>query len=276
MRKDKVEQVTPEALLDRMEKELSKLALSRAGKTGYQEEIGVIRAAIGELNGNIEKIVENPDAEVVFFRDHWPRFYSQLFYFQLLQAFEAVRRGLPKEMIAVLISREESLVADYFRQQREFWLSYLGGSGGLDHTFKRMYSRDNWAEQLSLVIDPDRATISSYKVAACLAYERYLLFLEAVKGGVETRSTHRRFEWRETKTAAVQLIKAQAEARSIYINGVPATAAQLRAEWEQRFGEELNDFDNLLYASAETKKDLAPYLTKLINALKRRRERLQK
>lgn len=276
MRKDKEERDTLEAMLDRMEKELNKLAQSRAGKVGYREEIKVIRAAIGELNGAIEKVVDAPDTEVVIFRDHWPKCYSQLFYYQLLQAFEAERRGLPKELIAVLISREESLVADYFRQHREFWLGYLGGSGSLDHTFKRAYNRNNWADQLSLVIDPDRATIASYKVAVCLAYERYLVFLEAAKGEPKTKGWHGRFEWKETKTAAVQLIKAQAEAGSIYINGVPATATQLQAEWEERFGVELKDFDNLLYASGATKKDVATYLTKLINALMGRRERLQK
>jgi hypothetical protein len=276
MRKDKVSQVTPEALLDRMEKELSKFAENRKGKKGYGEEIGVIRAAIGELNGAIDKIVEKPEAEVVFFRDHWPQFYSQLFHYQLLQTFEFERRGLPKELVAVLISREEGLVADYFRQHREFWLSYLAGSGSLDHTFKRAYSRNNWADQLSLIIDPDRATISSFKVAACLAYERYLLFLEAAKGEQQSRGGRGKFEWKETKTAAVQLIKAQAEAKSIYIDGVPATATQLQADWEEKFGEELKDFDNLLYASSAAKKYVASYLTKLIRALKGRRQRLQK
>ena len=276
MRKDKMESDTLEAMLDRMEKELSKLAESREAKKGYREEIGVIRAAIGELNGAIEKIEEAPDTELVIFRDHWPKVYAQLFYYQLLQAFESERRGLPKEMIPVLISREESLVADYFQTHREFWLGYLGGSGSMDHTFKRGYSRNNWADQLSLVIDPDRTTISSYKVAACLAYERYLVFLEAAKGRSEIRCARGRLDWKETKTAAVQLIKAQAEAGSIYINGVPATATQLQADWEERFGEELKDFDNLLYASGGTKKDVAPYLTKLINALMGRRERLQK
>jgi hypothetical protein len=72
------------------------------------------------------------------------------------------------------------------------------------------------------------------------------------------------------------LIKAQAEAGSIFIDGVPATATQLQADWEERFGVELKDFNKILYESDTTKKDPAPYFTKLTNALTGRRERLQK
>jgi hypothetical protein len=85
------------------------------------------------------------------------------------------------------------------------------------------------------------------------------------------------FEWKETRSAAVEWIKAMAEAGSVYVNGQPATAGQLRADFEERFGLELKGFDNLLYATDGRKnEETAYYLTKLLSALKGRKERLRK
>jgi hypothetical protein len=48
-----------------------------------------------------------------------------------------------------------------------------------------------------------------------------------------------RYEWKESNSAAVELIKSQVEAESIYINGKPATAAQLKADFEEKYNEDL-------------------------------------
>ena len=105
---------------------------------------------------------------------------------------------------------------------------------------------------------------------AMAAYERRL------REGRGTASLPDRWEWKETRSAAVDLIKAMAEAGSIHINGVPATARQLRTSFERRFHLELKDFDNLLYASDTRKIDETLYFTKLVNALKGRKEQLGK
>jgi hypothetical protein len=147
--------------------------------------------------------------------------------------------------------------------------------GGLEGQFSRAYSRNLWTDPLWAVIDHERATIASTRVAWCLGYEQYLIFLV---GAAETATGRqwRQWEWVETKTAAVQLIKALAETGSIFIDGIPATAGQIRAGWETRFGLDLKDFEKLLYAIGDTKKDEAAFLTKLKDALLGRKRRLGK
>ena len=85
-----------------------------------------------------------------------------------------------------------------------------------------------------------------------------------------------RYEWKETRTAAVEWIKSMAEAGSIHVNGKPATATQLKAIFEECFGVDMYDFDRLLYASDQRKLDATPLLNKWIQAFVGRRERLGK
>ena len=68
------------------------------------------------------------------------------------------------------------------------------------------------------------------------------------------------------------MIKARVEAGSVYIDGKPATAVQLRADHEARYGENLKDFDKLLYATDTRKKDQTPYLTKLVQVFVGRKD----
>jgi hypothetical protein len=62
----------------------------------------------------------------------------------------------------------------------------------------------------------------------------------------------------------------------VYVDGVPATTAQLVAQFEETYGVDLRDFNKLLYAADARKKDATPYLTKLINAFKGRKVMLRK
>ncbi len=100
--------------------------------------------------------------------------------------------------------------------------------------------------------------------------------LDRIGGVGSSHSGHLHQEWRESKSAAVELIKSLAEAESVFIDGKPATAAQLKMDFERRYGLQLSDFDQLLYATDTRKKDAVPYLTKLKEAFLRRRERLGK
>ncbi len=98
--------------------------------------------------------------------------------------------------------------------------------------FSREYSQSRVFDPLSPVLDPEGATLASYRAAWGLAYEDYRHFLqEAGESSANPRGL--RYEWKETRTAAVEHIKSQAEAGSIYIDGKPATAEQLRADFEE-------------------------------------------
>jgi hypothetical protein len=241
---------------------------------GYGGMILIVRKSIGELRAGMESFTDR-DAEVTFFRGVWPVFFGKLFYYLLLHGFEMDRLGLPAGALSELIGRGEREVQQFFRRNRDFWQYYKTGSSLVAEQFTRAYSDGCLFDPLCQVVDREWTTVASCRAAQGLAYEEYKQFLqeetERAAGGDQ-----RRYEWKEGKTAAVELIKAQVEAGSIYIDGKPATAVQLRADHEARYGEDLKDFDKLLYATDTRKKDQTPYLTKLVQAFVGRKERLGK
>lgn len=259
-----------------MDRQLIKLSGPTGRLFGYDPELVVIRAATTELVNKIADLVTTPQEEIRFFRDTWPAFFSVAYYYQLLHGYEIQRQTATKAARAALIRNEERQGMAFFKLHREFWVAFKSKTAQIDVQFTRAYSRGSVMDSLATVFDHDRATLASYKAAWGLAYERYLVFLERAQTVLEGGSIRPHMQWKESKTAAVQLLKAQAEVGSIYIDGAPATAAQLRADWEERFNERLEDFDRLLYASDTTKKDPTPYFTKLSGAIVGRRNRLQK
>lgn len=255
------------------------LADAGAGQAAGMDGVGIAiaREKIGELKDMAAGCFADREAEIHFFREVWPKFYARLFFLLLVHQFELDRMGLPAGAVPALFRREEKNVARFFRQNQDFWQYYRSGSPLIAGQFVRVYSQSCVFDPLSQVLDPQWATLASYRVAWGLAYEKYLAFLEQEKDGGSVASPGGlRYEWKESKSAAVELIKSQAEAGSIYINGKPATSAQLKADFERKYGEDLRDFDKLLYATDARKSEPTAYLTKLINAFMGRRERLRK
>ena len=134
-------------------------------------------------------------------------------------------------------------------------------------------------DAMSLSLDRQLATIANPTAAWALVFKKNFGFLQGQSPEIGQRSAKTkgwRFEWRESKSAAVEWIKAEALNKSVYVNGEPATTAQLVAKFEEDYGLDLRDFNKLLYAADARKKDATPYLTKLINAFKGRKLMLRK
>ena len=127
------------------------------------------------------------------------------------------------------------------------------------------------------VFDQDWVTVGSYRAAWGLAYGDYQVFLTEEKQRLAAVGTiGPRWEWKESKTAAVELFKAQAEVGSIYVDGKPATFVQLQADFEHRYRVSLRTADKLLYATDTRKIEDTPYLGKLSRGFMARKERLGK
>jgi len=134
-------------------------------------------------------------------------------------------------------------------------------------------------DALSLSLDHQFAIIASHTAAWELAYKRYFDFLQWQNPEVGQRAGKTKgwkFEWKKSRSAAVEMIKAQAITESVYVNGVPATTAQLVAKWEEDYGDDLRDFNKFLYAMDARKTEPTPYLTELINGLLGRKKMLRK
>jgi hypothetical protein len=268
-----------DALYAKLETSLNSLDRGLAPVDRYAQGIALIRAAILEMQAAGRKYLAGRGPEVVYFRQVWPLFYGKLFLYIRVHRFELVHFSLAVDNLDALIAREDRRVAAFFRANREFWMYFKSGLVGLDEQFTREWSRARIFDPLAAVIDPESATVGSYRAAWCLAYEGYATFLRREEQRISApgaRDSGQRYEWKESKTAAVELIKSQAEAGSIHINGKPATAAQLKVDFEERYGEDLKDFDLLLYQTDARKKEPTPYLTKLANAFVGRKLRLRK
>jgi hypothetical protein len=237
------------------------------GQDAYLKGIRLIRESMEKLRVPGAKHIRKEAGEVEFFRSVWPAFYSRLLFYTWLYKLELHRGLIAAECWVPLLEGEERRAAAFFQKHRNFWQFYRSGSTLINEQFTRAYSRGNLFDPLAILIDPEFATLASYRAAQGLAYEAYLGWLRMERASAAAGGDKgAKFEWRETRSAAVELIKAQVEAKSIFIDGEPATAVQLAADFQDKYNVDLEDFGKLLYASGSRKKDPVPYLTKLRNA----------
>jgi RteC protein len=263
-------------LWDKMEAELEEVR-QKEGEECYSAMMRVVKRVIREMR--VERGLSFTDGaeEVAFFRDVWPRFYGRLFYYFLLSRFERDRVGLSSENAERLIRQEEREITRFFVRHREWWYQYRHEPDIIASQFTTGYSElltlDPWME----LFDLDWVTAGSYRAAWGIAYEEYQIFLGLERERLAGAGIiGPRWEWKESKTAAVELLKAQVEIGSIYIDGKPATFVQLRADFEGRYGVKLDTADKLLYATDTRKIEDMPYLGKLMRGFMGRKERLGK
>ena len=134
-------------------------------------------------------------------------------------------------------------------------------------------------DALSLRLDHQLATIANQTAALGLVHKENFDFLQGQNPEMGRRAGKTKgwmFEWKKSRSAAAEMIKAQVVTESVYVDGKPATAAQLVAKWEDDFNDDLRDFDRLVYAMDERKTDPTPYLTELKNGWLGRKKMLRK
>lgn len=134
-------------------------------------------------------------------------------------------------------------------------------------------------DAMNLRLDHQFAVMANHTATWEPAYKRHFDFLLGQNPEVSQRIGRTKgwkFEWKKSRSAAVELIKAQTVTESVYVNGMPATAAQLVAKWEDDYEDDLRDFNKFVYAMDARKTDPTPYLTELINGLLGRKKMLRK
>ena len=255
--------------------QLSELDGAGQQSADYYDQLSATREGVFNIQAVIPQEFPDRLTEIVFYQEIWPKFYGKLFYYHLLHQFLQKREMLPAGAMGALVDAEEHRVGRFFRRHRKFWQDYRFEVRTLDEQFTREYVGKCFFEPLGLLLLAARTTLASYRAAWGLAYEQYRDWLRNfVDSGLGVHP--KGYEWKETKSAAAEWIKAVVEAGSISINGKPATAAQLRVDFEQRYGMDLKDYDNLLYQMDTLKIEETPYLTKLRNAFLGWKRRLGK
>ena len=244
-----------------MDTQLTEMGTAWDEHKEYFNHIDLVRRTIQTLQPPHVPDFDNREYEAIYHRSIWPLFYGKLFFYLLVQRFCFQRHVESARPIKELVDREDQRINRFFSRYRDFWADYLYGVNCFSEQFTQSYSR-YLAEPLSMILDAAGGTVAGYRVAWGLAYEEFRGWLRGIEESLSTPSGNI-YEWRETKSAAAELIKSQVEARSVFINGKPATAAQLRVDFERRYHVDLKDFDNLLYAMDTLKVEDTPYLTKL-------------
>lgn len=166
-----------DAVLKSMETALEGLGPDLPPLDRYSRGIGLIREAIVEVQTAGRKWITGAETEVVYFKDIWPVFHSRLRLYIKVYQFELWRMAWPAEGLPALIAREEKRVARFFREHDEFWMYYRSGASVINEEFTRAYSRSRLLDPLSLVVDPEGATMASVRAAECGGMEGYKAFL---------------------------------------------------------------------------------------------------
>jgi RteC protein len=148
------------------------------GPDAYMQGIALIRDSIDKLREPALKHLKKETGEIEFFRKVLPAFYAKLLLYTWLYKFELTRGLVAAEDWAILIEREKRRTAVYFRKHRIFWEYYRSGAVVIDQQFTRAYSRGSLFDPLAMLVDPEFATLASYRAAQGLACEEYLEFLK--------------------------------------------------------------------------------------------------
>lgn len=241
---------------------------------GYGVAIMATRERIEEARVLASKVLKSRQGEVVYFREVWPRIFGSLFFYQRAHAFYMERLALSRDGLAAMIRREELEAARYFRVHREFWVYYSGGSAVIDGQFTREYSRGCVYDPLCGVIDPDGATLASYRAAWGVAYERYIHFLSTEK----LKATHSANElgdiagyaWQGSDADAVEWLYSLHAGNVILHNGEPADIMQLSRWFRGNFRKEIVNIYDRFKAVRNRKKDRAPFMRRLLGGLEKR------
>jgi hypothetical protein len=258
-----------------MESALLQLELEKRRNEGYSAFIKLVRQYIGQVKAATGQPFLDEEEEIMFFRDIWPKFYAKLFYYQLVNAFQTDREGKSPAAQVRLTAEVEGVIADFFAENKEFWSYYRDNSDVINTQFTLKYSRSCLLDPLSDLLDREWGTIAGYRAAWALAYGEFATYLQQVKSIMENEPQSN-WEWHESKTALAELIIGLVGTASIYINGKPATAAQLKTHFQKHYAVDLSDFNKLLYATDTRKKDETPFLSRLRQEFLRRKERLGK
>ena len=222
------------------------------------------------------KVLKSREGEILYFREIWPRMFGHLFYYQKVYGLLSQRTHVPAGELASVCVKEEAEVARFFDMNREFWQNYTARLAIMDGQFTREYSMACIFDPLCMVICPAGATLASYKAAWGLAYEEYKVVLTNRIADPVTPPPRHKHRWLESRTAALELLKAQEEAGSIEVDGARATMGQLVEDFEDRYDFPLKDYNKLLYAATGRKIVTAPYLSKLMASFNGRKARLRK
>jgi hypothetical protein len=223
-------------MLTGLDKALEGLSPELSPMDRWMQAITLVRERILEVQAQAKKWITGRETEIAYFREVWPVFHSRLGLYIKVYQFELWRLTVPEEGWADLIRQEEGKVAGFFQVNGEFWMYYRGQSPVLNEQFTRTYSRSMAFDPLSLVIDPEGATLASYRAGECGAMEGYKRFLIREKNrllGPSTIEDAEEYTWGAQDVDFVEWLNGMQAVGAVRYKGQPADLSRLEkwAAW---------------------------------------------
>ena len=259
-----------DGLYEALERALAEVDRDVDDPNRYLKCIELVRGAFFEMRASGMEFLKDNQREVGYFRSVWPWFYGKLLFYIRLQRFEQGRGALPERALKNMIAREEQRVARFFRINGEFWLYYQCDAPILNEQFTRAYSRGRLFEPLALVIDPDGATLGSYRAAWCVAMAFYKGWLGNERARIASAGELSDYSWDTTDADYVEWLYGLHAVAAIKYKGQPADISRL-ARWGQLvLGKSITSIYDRFKTLRNRKKERMPFVKRTADALERR------
>ena len=217
----------------------------------------------------------NREEEIKYFKQLAPLFYSLHFYYIKIYDAELFKRCASLENIRMLFEHGLQEIDLFFFRNNEFCKYYYTRATFLDEQLFVRYDSRIWPfEDLSLVMDAE-FSMGSYKVSRILAYEKYRIYLQREILRLDKPDdpalldlTDRIFKWKGTKAAATEIVDAFVKSKVIEVDGEDADAKDVAYFWKLFLHCDLGNFYEKKRRNLQRKKDNAPFLQSLLQAVK--------
>jgi hypothetical protein len=230
---------------------------------------------IREMTAAAPGVVTSAALEVSYFRDVWPAFYGALFLYAHLHQFEQVSFSSVAEFRTRRVQHELARVSAFFHRNREFWMYYRSGSQVLDEQFTRAYSRQRVLEPLSLVIDPQGATLASYRAARCRAMEGYGGWLAEERDRLSGPGSVGDYTWAAADADFVEWLFGLQAVGAIRYKGQPVDINQLTKWGKWALNEEVANIHDRFKVLRNRKKERMVFTRRTAGALEMRMDRAE-
>lgn len=224
------------------------------------------------------KNLTNQD-EIFFFKEVKPEVLSFLVYFTQIRSIELRRPTGSNETLREYYNNELRLLTSFFERNLDFYQYYRSKSTHLDeYYFLRSKPFTNLCNEIvKYISDPIFSTGYDYQVATINSNEMLRIYLNKKKHCIEKQSImdknrtafpFNNLKWSGSKIAAVELGYALQASKSI--NRGYADIKEIMNFIETCFNIDLGEYYRTYISMRERKKDRTPFLSSLIESLKRR------
>jgi hypothetical protein len=262
-----------DALYSELEKGLKSGERSHQGPDKYLHGIELIRERIGRLRVQGAKVIQTDVKEIAFFRDVWPAFHAKLLLYIRLYGMELHRGSVPAGVWPAVVDEEEGRLEAFFRHNRDFWTYYRSGSPVLNEQFTRAYSRGRIFDPLAMVLDPEGATLASYRAALCLAMDGYGQWLKeerALLSAGAVSAADMGYSWGPTDADLAEWLFGLQAVGAIHYKGQPADISRLQKWARFAVGKEVANIYDRGRVLRNRKKERLAFTRKITSALEKK------